>query len=81
TGPVIATLTAMDEGAGVYKTEYSLDGMQTWQEYTAPVEFVAEEVPVLYARSVDLAGNHEYPAVSYQLRPFIYATYIPLIRN
>jgi hypothetical protein len=63
-GPVTATLSATDAGTGVLKTEYSLDDGITWQTYTAPVHFIAEQVTTFYARSVDNAGNQEYPYVS-----------------
>jgi hypothetical protein len=62
-GPVTATLSATDTGVGVLKTEYSLDYGTTWQTYSAPVHFIAEQVTTFYARSVDIAGNQEYPYV------------------
>ena len=69
TGPVTAALSATDSGTGVLKTEYSLDGGRTWQLYQAPFSFPAESVHVLYARSVDNAGNSEYAWPSLRLRP------------
>jgi len=77
TGTVTVTLSATDSGVGVLKTEYSLDGGQTWQTYTTPVSVIAEQAPVLYARSVDLGGNQEYPGVSQRLRPYIIS--LPLV--
>jgi len=71
TGPVTVSLSATDTGTGVLKTEYSLDDGQTWRLYTEPILFIAEQVPVFYARSVDQAGNHEYPWPSRRLRPVI----------
>jgi hypothetical protein len=71
TGPVIATITATDEGTGVLKTEYSLDNGQSWQVYDGPIDLIAEQTPVVLARSVDLANNQEYPFAVYRLRPFL----------
>jgi alpha-tubulin suppressor-like RCC1 family protein len=70
TGPVTATLSATDTGTGVLKTEYSLDGGTTWLLYSAPVNFTAEDVQMFHARSVDIAGNQEYPWPFEQIRPF-----------
>jgi hypothetical protein len=69
TGKVTVTLTASDAHTGVLKTQYSLDGGLTWLDYQYAVSFQAEDVPVFYARSVDLAGNTEYPYPSQALRP------------
>ena len=71
TGPMTAELSATDEGTGVLKTEYSLDGGETWQLYSTAVNFTAEDVQLILARSVDIAGNQEYPWPSEQIRPFV----------
>ncbi len=69
-GQVWLTLTASDTGTGVLKSEYSLDGGNTWQVYQTPVLFDSAQVPVLFARSVDEAGNQEYPFAERRLQPF-----------
>lgn len=79
TGPVTVTLNASDGGTGVLQTEYSLDGGATWQVYTEPISFVAEQTPVFHARSVDQAGNQEAPWPRQRLRP--YALYLPATRR
>jgi alpha-tubulin suppressor-like RCC1 family protein/pimeloyl-ACP methyl ester carboxylesterase len=76
-GMVTATISATDEGTGVLRSDYSLDGGQTWQTYTEPLSFFAEQVPVFEARSVDQAGNQEFPWATRRLRP--YALYLPTI--
>src|SRR5690606_23977649 len=40
-------------------TEYSLDGGDTWQPYSGPVEFDDEGDYTVHYRSTDLAGNVE----------------------
>jgi pimeloyl-ACP methyl ester carboxylesterase len=77
TGPVTATLTATDIGAGVFKTEYSLDEGVTWENYQSPMVVDPSLVPVLYARSVDLAGNSEFPFAKRYLQPL--QVYLPLL--
>ncbi len=49
-------LSATDEGSGVDRTEYSLDGT-TWHEYTGAVTLAEDGVYTLSYRSTDLAGN------------------------
>ena len=79
TGLVTATLSATDGGTGVSATHYSLDGGQTWEVYTEPVAFMAEQVAVLEARSVDMAGNQEAPWPVLRLRPF--GSYLPFVQR
>ncbi len=79
TGPVVVTLSATDVGSGVLRTEYSVDGGRTWQLYSTPVSLVAEQTAVFSARSLDRAGNEEYPAVSQRLRPF--GIFLPLLQK
>ena len=57
----IVTLTAQDSGAGVLKTEYSLDGGQSWTLYRDPLTLDPAQTPTLHARATDRAGNREYP--------------------
>ncbi|WP_218135895.1 ThuA domain-containing protein [Nonomuraea jiangxiensis] len=60
TGPVSVTLKATDEdnGSGVDKTEYQLDGGD-WTIYTEPVNVTGEGRHELRYRSTDKAGNVE----------------------
>ncbi len=57
TSPVTVTLAAQDAGSGVLKVYYSLDGGQSWQEYTAPFEIAAGAATAVHAFAVDKAGN------------------------
>jgi pimeloyl-ACP methyl ester carboxylesterase len=79
TGLVIITLSSSDTDTGVLKTEYSLDGAKTWQTYSNPIQIVAEKVPVFYARSIDKAGNQEYPNESKALIPPTLYTFLPVV--
>ncbi len=63
-GTVVLSLGAADDNAGVLKSYYSLDGGQTWQEYTAAVQLAPGQEIAVQAYSVDNAGNQEYPAVA-----------------
>ena len=73
TGPITVTLSATDTGTGVLKTEYSLDGGRNWFIYTQPLNLIAEEFTLIYVRSVDKAGNQEYPWPSQRLHaPTVY---------
>jgi hypothetical protein len=58
---VIVTLLAQDNegGVGVFKTEYSLDNGNTWQEYTAPFMISDEGIHIIQYRSQDFIGNTE----------------------
>ncbi|TYP79306.1 DUF4962 domain-containing protein [Paenibacillus methanolicus] len=59
-GPVTLTLGASDAGgAGVDRTEYSLDGGTTWQAYAAPVVFDRKGTYSVRYRTADKAGNIE----------------------
>jgi hypothetical protein len=78
TGPVTVTLSASDTGTGVLKTEYSLDGI-AWQTYSAPFVVTAEEIAILFARSVDIAGNQEYPSIQTRLSPL--KVFMPLVNR
>lgn len=61
-GNITLVLTASDlGGSGLLRTEYSFDGGQTWAEYTAPVTVDARIGQEVVARSLDRAGNQEYP--------------------
>jgi pimeloyl-ACP methyl ester carboxylesterase len=62
-GEIVISLAASDVGSGVYKTEYSLDEGLTWRPYDGLLRLGEADAPaLLYARSVDRAGNWEYPA-------------------
>ncbi len=61
-GNITLVLTASDlGGSGLLRTEYSFDGGQTWQLYTEPVTVDARIGTEVLARSIDRAGNQEYP--------------------
>ncbi|HEU4840463.1 MAG TPA: PKD domain-containing protein, partial [Ilumatobacteraceae bacterium] len=55
TGPVDVTLSATDEGSGVERIEYRLDG-GAWTTYTAPVT-ISSGTHTLEHRATDVAGN------------------------
>ncbi|MGC0369098.1 OmpL47-type beta-barrel domain-containing protein [Microbacterium sp. SLBN-111] len=61
-GDGTATFTATDAGSGVERTEYSLDGGQTWVTGTTVTVTDAGSHAVQY-RSVDVAGNVEVARV------------------
>ena len=58
TGPVTVTLAATDEGSGVDRTEYTVDG-GAWTPYTAPFVVSGDKNHTVQYRSVDVAGNVE----------------------
>ncbi|MCL4859216.1 MAG: alpha/beta fold hydrolase [Caldilineaceae bacterium] len=62
TGPATVTLSAIDDNAGVLMSYYSLDGGQSWQEYSTPIQVSPGQATSVQAYSVDRAGNQEYPA-------------------
>ncbi|UCD53952.1 MAG: hypothetical protein JSU76_03400, partial [Dehalococcoidia bacterium] len=62
------TISAVDNdgGSGVAETKYSIDGGQTWDTYTSPLNFTEEGADYwdsyqVMARSWDNAGNDEGP--------------------
>ncbi|APU16158.1 ThuA domain-containing protein [Actinoalloteichus fjordicus] len=57
-GEVTVELTASDEGSGVARTEWSLDGGD-WTAYTEPVTVTGEGPHSVLYRTVDVAGNVE----------------------
>ena len=59
TGPVTVGLDASDDCSGVGLTEFSTDGGETWQTYTAPVTLASDGTHTLLYRSADRAGNVE----------------------
>jgi len=59
---VVIAAADNDGGSGVAETQYSLDGGQTWDTYTSPLNFTEEgENYQVMARSWDNAGNDEGP--------------------
>jgi hypothetical protein len=76
---LVVTDAPIGNATGVYKTEYSLDGGDTWMEYSAPINLIAEDVPVFFARSVDKGGNQEYPFAEKRLGPNY--LYLPSIQG
>ncbi|MBK1786272.1 ThuA domain-containing protein [Prauserella cavernicola] len=57
-GDVAVTLSATDEGSGVERIEWSLDGGE-WTEYSEPVVITGDGEHTLLYRAVDAAGNVE----------------------
>ncbi len=59
--PVEIELSGNDglDGSGILKTEYSLDGGETWLEYANKIVLFIDGVYALTYRSVDKAGNKE----------------------
>jgi predicted alpha-1,2-mannosidase len=53
------TLSGTDEASGVDRSEYRLDGAQTWTAYGGPFPVTGDGGHTLEYRSVDLAGNVE----------------------
>ena len=62
-------LEPRDTGSGILKTEYSLDAGVTWLEYQQPFRVSVDSTPYVFARSVDMVGNQEYPWAYKQLTP------------
>ena len=58
TSPVMVTLVAIDDRAGIQQTTYRLD-TGTWTPYTAPFEINADGTHILEYNSTDKAGNVE----------------------
>ena len=42
------------------KTEYSLDGGTTWEEYAGPIQFTENATYTVLYRSIDTSGQFEY---------------------
>ncbi|HZH32298.1 MAG TPA: family 10 glycosylhydrolase [Pyrinomonadaceae bacterium] len=59
TNAVAVSFAATDNCAGVAATEYSTDGGQTWQAYTAAFNIGVEGTTTVLYRSIDRAGNTE----------------------
>jgi hypothetical protein len=79
TGLITVTVSAYDADTSVLSSQYSLNGGQTWQTYTDPLVFLAEQVPIFQVRSMDIAGNQEVPWLVIRLRP--YALYLPVTQR
>lgn len=82
-GEVIATIGATDTGSGVFKSYTSLNGGQTWQEYTAPLQVARGQATSVQAYSVDNVGNREDPP---QVRDLVFAVaqtnlYLPAVQR
>ena len=78
-GYFTVTVSSSDKGTGVLKTEFSLDNAKTWRTYSGPILITPEQVPVFLARSMDKAGNREYPfARKNMIFPHIYS-FLPIV--
>jgi len=63
---VTFTAAASDDGSGLARIEYALDGA-SWQAYTAPVT-VGDGIHMLRVRALDVAGNQaEMAPLSFQV--------------
>jgi hypothetical protein len=63
---VTFTAAASDDGSGLARIEYALDGA-SWQAYTAPVT-VGDGIHILRVRALDVAGNQaEMAPLSFQV--------------
>ena len=63
---VTFTASASDDGSGLARIEYALDGA-SWQAYTAPVT-VGDGMHILRVRALDVAGNQaEMAPLSFQV--------------
>ncbi|MBN2156810.1 MAG: ABC transporter substrate-binding protein [Candidatus Lokiarchaeota archaeon] len=58
TSAVDFTIDSLDDYSGVYKIEFSTDGV-TWQDYYSPKLVTVEGYNTIYYRAVDFAGNVE----------------------
>jgi pimeloyl-ACP methyl ester carboxylesterase len=56
---VHVTLSPIDDSSGILKTEYSLDGGQTWLRYNEPIHINDRGGVELMYKSTDRAGNVE----------------------
>ncbi|MFN8494402.1 MAG: hypothetical protein U0350_42775 [Caldilineaceae bacterium] len=59
TRPVTVTLNAVDEGAGVFQTQYRVNQAASWQGYGAPFRLDAVGVQTVVYHSTDRALNTE----------------------
>ncbi len=59
TRPVTVTLTAVDVGAGVFQTQYRLNGEPGWRSYSGPFPVNATGSQTVVYRSTDRALNTE----------------------
>ncbi|MFN8488732.1 MAG: hypothetical protein U0350_14115 [Caldilineaceae bacterium] len=59
TRPVTVTLNAVDEGAGVFQTQYRVNQAASWQGYGAPFRLDAAGVQTVVYHSTDRALNTE----------------------
>lgn len=61
TGSVTISLVITDNGSGVLRTDYSLDGGRTVQTYTGPFTVIAVGTTTIQFFSTDNLGNQELP--------------------
>lgn len=57
--PVTITLTAVDEGAGLFQTDYRIDNAASWQRYAAPFTLSSDGLHTVHYQSSDRALNRE----------------------
>ncbi|MCX6048621.1 MAG: hypothetical protein NT075_26255 [Chloroflexi bacterium] len=59
TRPVMVTLSAVDEGAGVFQTQYRVNGEPGWRSYGGPFPVNQAGAQTLIYQSTDRALNTE----------------------
>lgn len=59
--PVTVTLTAVDVGAGVFHTQYRVNGGSSWQIYGGPFTISQAGIQTIAYQSTDCALNTEIP--------------------
>ena len=64
-GPVLVMLNATDNASGVAETFYSVDNIYSFQPYSAPFYVYVPGQHIVWAYSVDRAGNYEGYGSSY----------------
>lgn len=57
--PVTVSLTALDEGSGLFQTDYRLDNGAAWQRYAAPFAITSDGLHTIDYQSSDRALNRE----------------------
>ncbi len=59
--PVTVTLAAVDVGAGVFQTQYRLNGEAGWRSYSGPFLVNGAGAQTIVYQSIDRALNTETP--------------------
>ncbi|MEG6591327.1 fibronectin type III domain-containing protein [Paenibacillus barengoltzii] len=54
---VVTIFDGVDDQSGTWKSQYRIEGSETWLDYTVPVTVSGSSFRRIYARTVDYAGN------------------------